>query len=76
MGPVGVSSAGSGMVHLNNSVSLARARIWLVPRERKGDAGAGLLSASASTLAAFVALSIADVAGMSILCGKNRRREL
>ena len=76
MATMGAYSTGSGMVHLNISASLARAHIWSVPRERKGDAGAGLLSASTRILATFVALSMANIAGISISCEKNRQCEL
>ena len=65
-----VSSTGSAAVE-KMSASCRTARIWSSPRVLKGDAGAGLRSASASILAASAALSADDVWGMSSSWGKN-----
>ena len=67
----GVDGFGSGMVVLNRSDSWRMARICLLPNERKGDAGAGCRSASASILAASAALSVDEVVGILMACGKN-----
>ena len=54
----------SGIAHVNSSESCRSARIWAPPNVLKGDAGAGLSSASANILAALVALLADEVAGM------------
>ena len=56
----------SGIAHVNSSESCRSARIWASPNVLKGDAGAGLSSASANILAALVALLADEVAGMSM----------
>ena len=61
----------SGIVHVNISESCWRGRIWAFPNVLKGDAGAGLSSASDNILAALIALLADKVAGMSMSCGKN-----
>ena len=63
----------AGMAALKRSASWRMTRICAFPNERKGDAGVGLSSASASILAALVVLSVEEVVGMMVLCGKNQR---
>ena len=67
----GNSGWAAGMVALKRSASWWIVRICAFPNERKGDAGAGLSSASASILAASAALSAEEVVGMMVLCGKK-----
>ena len=67
----GNDGCADGMVALKRSASWRMARICAFTNERKGDAGAGLSSASASILAASAALSAEEVASMVVLCGKN-----
>ena len=59
------------IVQVKSSESCCSARIWASPNVLKGDAGAGLCSALANILAALVALSADEVAGMLMSCGKN-----
>ena len=67
----GVGGLGSRMVALNRSDSWRMARICSLPNERKGDAGAGCSSASASILTTSAALSVDEVVGMLMSCRKN-----
>ena len=61
----------SGIVHAKSSESCCSARICASPNVLKGNAIAGSRNASASILAALVALSADEVAGMSMSYGKN-----
>ena len=67
----GVVAMGAGMVHWKSSASLLTARICSVPSVMNGEAGIGLRRASASMRAAVIALSVDDVAGIIMSCGKN-----
>ena len=56
---------------MNGSESCWSARIWAFPSVLKGNAGAGLSSASTNILAALVALLASEVAGILMSCRKN-----
>ena len=60
-----------GIVALNRSESCQRARICSLTKVMNGDAGAGLSNAEVSSLAAFAALSLDDIAGVCMSCGKK-----
>ena len=61
----------AGAAVLKISVSLRSARIFSLPKDRKGEAGAGFMSVSVSILAASVALSPDELCGISMSCGTN-----
>ena len=61
----------SVIVQVKSSESCCSACIWASPNVLNGDTGAGLRSALANMLAALAALSVDEVAGMSMSCGKK-----
>ena len=68
---VGLSAGTRGMDAEKRSESVRRALVYSVPKIRNGEAGAGCRSALASILAASAALSLDNVAGMAMSCGKK-----
>ena len=60
-----------GIMHVNNSSSLLIARICSVPNEKNSEGGSGFLRACDKICAASISLSVTNVAGMSMSCGKG-----